>query len=176
MGELIIKYKIDDISEVSSLSELEGGIYVQYNNVILTKAINDENDDGYLGNFLFSEIWKLIDGITDLLNHKKITVYIVEMFMGFSLEPENGQVKFSIIPVNLKGEFADDIINRYPCGMKGCPIPSKLLYNTIIKMGSEFINDLTINYNQLDQHGEIEAFKNTLKEAEELVDEYNKTY
>lgn len=176
MDKLKIKYKIDDTSDIPNLYALEGGIYVEYNNVILTKAINVEDDDGYLGNFLFSEIWGLIDGITDLLNHKKITVYIVEMFMGFSLEPENGQVKFSIIPVDLKGGFADDIINRYPCGMKGCPIPSKLLYNTIIKMGNEFINDLTINYNQLDQHGEIEAFKNTLKEVEELVDKYNKTH
>jgi hypothetical protein len=178
MPQFSISYKIDDAEinpeEVTDWYEIGGGMCVKYGDIILTRS-NAKDDDGYIGNWVFNEILALISRIPRLMRGEKCIVDIEELFTGFSMEPKNNQIYFSVIPMHLEPKIAEEAINMYPRSAKACPIPAKLFYNGVIDLGHRFLNDIKkmyINFNKK----EIENYRELLKDAEELVDEYNKTH
>lgn len=177
MDKLKIKYKIDDTSDISNLYELEGGIYVEYNGLVLTRALNAEEDDGYIGNFLFSELSSWIEGIPALIAGKVFRTYIAEIFMAFRFEPKNDQVYFSVVSGTTSDEKYLRIYSMYPrCDTDGCPIPSKLFYRESIRMGIAFSDDIKKNYPWLIQHDELEIFDKVLKEVEDAVEQHYRAH
>lgn len=176
MSNLIIKYKIDEYNpDISDVSELEGGIYVQYDNTILTKPIDYESD-GYIGNFLFYEIWDWIGGIPDLINNKKIKVKILESFIAFRFVLKDDFVYFSIVNDTLNEDMLKGVSGMYPGGVEGYPIPIRPFLNESVEMGKKFLNDIKNKYPHLDNTDGLKGFMKTLKEVEEFVKMYNRTH
>lgn len=178
MPELTISYKIDDDElspeDVKNSYEISGGISVKYGNAILTKT-NIEGDDGYVGNYLYHEVYGLITGIIKLIGGEKQICEIEEEFKGLMMNPINGQIFFAVIPLHLRKEIASERMKLYPCGPDGCPIPAKQFFNSVVKMGHDFLSDITVRYTNLNPV-DIHSFSQALKDTEEVVGEYNKAH
>jgi hypothetical protein len=177
MSKFIIHYKIDedvDPQKVKDQWSIGGSTSIQYNDVVLTKS-KFEGDDGYLGNWIFDEILGFIKAIKWLSMGEGYINEIMEESIGFYTKFKDDQVFFSVVPVGIDDEFAEDIRKGYPCGEKGCPIPAKLFYNEVVRVGYEFLNDIIKKYKNFNKK-EIEEYRKLLKDSEELVDKYNKTH
>jgi hypothetical protein len=178
MPKFIICYKIENAHKnpegVTDWYNIHGYMCVKYMDVILTKSYA-EGDDGYLGNWIFEEIFNLISTIPQLMRGERCVVDIEEEFTGFFLEPKNNQVYFSVIPMHLEPKIAEQEIHTYPYGPKGYPIPAKLFYNGVIDLGHRFFNDIIERYSNFNKE-EMEKYGELLKSTEELVEKCNNTH
>ncbi|WP_424357945.1 hypothetical protein [Methanocella sp. MCL-LM] len=176
MTGFTINYKIEDSSikpeSVREWYQLNGGIRVIFNDIILTKNVQAPDDEGFIGNYILYEIPEIIEAIPRLIEGQKCMISIEEDMIGISLDLTDGQVYFSIVSTQHECRWAIDTTESYPCGERGCPIPAKIFFAGVIDLGEKFIADVSQRYVNL--HNYVKDIKTTLDYASKVAEDYDK--
>ena len=91
MSGLKIKVNVEnlDTGYFEDAWGIEGGLLVEINGTILTKRVDDSNDSGFRGDYVFFNLFDWLTSIPKLLSGQSCQYQLIDSVETFIFEPKN---------------------------------------------------------------------------------------
>jgi len=165
MSDLKIKFHIDNLDKeyFEDAWEIEGGLSIEKDGLVLTKRIDDEKDDGFRGDYVFFNILDWLSSVPKLLSGQRCKIDLIEEPVAFLFRPDEDVVYFKYFIEGI-GSLTENENKRYPNYEDGTPIAAKELIPEIINAGEKFIETVEL---KIKEKSDVIDFKKKLLYAKE---------
>ncbi|WP_321429454.1 hypothetical protein [uncultured Methanolobus sp.] len=170
MAEIEIKYCIDNLDSAPFTDEwdIEGGLSITKDDVTLTKRIDDSNDYGFRGDYIFYNLETWVNSVPNICNGERCRLSFVDSQEIFSLISKGKITCFKYYTEGI-GQLIERENERYPNHEEGTPLKTDQLILEIIRIAELFID--FIGPKIKDKLDEI-RFRQSLEEAKEAYNQY----
>lgn len=170
MSNVKIEFNIEDLNSdyYENAWDAEGGLLIKKNDTILTKRIDDPNDDGFRGDYVFFNLMDWLTSTLELLEDKKCYCQLINGGGTFFFEPKENFTYFKFY-LEGTGHLIEDENKRYPNHEEGTPLKTDELVLEIIRIAELFIDSLSP---KIKDKLDVIRFKQSLEEAREVYDQY----
>jgi hypothetical protein len=171
MSYIKIKYCISNLDSAPFKDEwdIDGGLSIIKNGIALTKRIDDPDDDGFRGDYVFYNLERWVDSVPKIFNGEECKLYFVDSQEIFLFIPREGITYFKYYTEGLVGQLVERENKRYPNHEDGTPLKTNELIPEIIKVSELFIESLGP---KIKDKSDYIRFKQALEEAREAYDQY----
>ncbi|WP_094229147.1 hypothetical protein [Methanolobus psychrotolerans] len=172
MSEIEIKYCIDNLDSAPFKDEwdIEGRLSITKDSVTLTKRIDDSDDDGFRGDYIFYNLERWVDSVPKICNGERCKLYFIDSQEIFMFIPKGEITCFKYYTEGI-GQLVERENKRYPNHEEGIPLKTDELVLEIIRVSELFIDSVGP---KIKDKSDIIRFKQSLKEAREAYDQYLK--
>jgi hypothetical protein len=182
MSNIKIRYCIDNLDSAPFEDEwhIEGGLSIAKDDIVLTKEMDNPNDDGFRGDFVFSNLEDWLDSVPNLCQGEECRLQLIDSTETFLFSPkgestyfkyyieDSGQVYDS---VERKQITVEDVNKRYTNYEEGTPLKTDELVLEIIRVSELFIDTLGP---KIKSKSDVIRFNQTLEDAREAYELYIK--
>ncbi|WP_094229151.1 hypothetical protein [Methanolobus psychrotolerans] len=178
MAHIEIKYCIANLNSAPFGDEwdIEGGLSVAKDCLILTKEINDPEDKGFRGDSIFYILERWVASIPKMFQGDMSEISFVDSQEGFLFTPK-GEFTFFKYFIGGSGKIlskdgvlsVEEINKRYPNHEEGTPLKTDELVLEIIRIAELFIDSIGP---KIKDKSDVIGFKQSLEEAREVYDQY----
>ncbi|HII80746.1 MAG TPA: hypothetical protein HA261_10240 [Methanosarcina sp.] len=180
MSSIKIKYCIDNLNSAPFESgwDIEGGLSITQNDLTLTKIIDDPNDDGFRGDFVFFNLKGWLHSVPKLFFGERCEVELIDSQEIFLFAPKDDFTYFKYFIGGMGSVFdvgtgksirIEEINKRYPNHENGTPIKTEELVLEIIRVSELFIESLGP---KIEDKSDVINFKQALDDAREAYELY----
>ncbi|NPE30582.1 hypothetical protein HNV12_22035 [Methanococcoides sp. SA1] len=182
MSDIKIKYCIDNLDSAPFEDEwdIEGGLSIAKDDLVLTKEINHPEDDGFRGDSIFYILERWVNSVPKMFQGEMCEVNLIDSQEGFLFTPkgEFTYLKYLIggtqpfLDVSTKQLITVEEINkRYPNHEDGTPLKTDELALEIIRNAELFIDSIGP---KIKDKSDVIRFKQALEGAREAYESYVK--
>ncbi|KKG11246.1 MULTISPECIES: hypothetical protein [unclassified Methanosarcina] len=182
MSDIKINFCIDnsDSDSFESGWDIEGGLSITINGLILTKRMDDPNDDGFRGDFVFFNLKGWLHSVPKLCFGERCEVELIDSQEIFLFAPKDDFTYFKYFIGGMGSVFdvgtgksirIEEINKRYPNHEDGTPIKTEELVLEIIRLSELFIESLGP---KIEDKSDVISFKQALDDAWEAYESYVK--
>lgn len=180
MSSIKIKYCIDNLDSAPFEDEwdIEGGLSIAKDDLLLTKEINDPADEGFRGDSIFYIIERWVGLVPKMFQDEISEVNFVDSPEGFLLIPKGKFTHFKYF-IGGSGEIitkdgirsVEDENKLYPNYEEGTPLKTDELVLEIIRVSELFIESLGP---KIEDKSDVIRFKQALDDARDAYESYVK--
>ena len=170
MPNLKLKYYIENLNtgQFEDTWEIEGGLSIIKDGLILTKRIDDNDDDGFRGDYVYFNLYDWLTSVPKLLSGQRCKIDFYESVVAFLFRPD-GDVTYFKYFIEGMGQLVENENKRYPNHEDGTPINTKELVLEIIKTSEEL---LLLLEPKIKDKSDIEGFKEAISDAREAYESF----
>jgi len=171
----------------NKLNVIPGSLRIVIGNTVVTKHMDEDNDHGYRGGFIYHILIECVGSIPRLFAGKRCKVDLIDGVGLFIFTPQGNLTYVKNMDFDPDDDMSDRVIRidkdgkdvivscdsqnrRYPDYPIGTPVPTILFAKEIIRVGEEFLNLLELNRSSDDEH--IIKFCDILLETKDYFREY----
>lgn len=171
MSDIKIKYCIDNLDSAPFEDEwdIEGGLSIAKDSLLLTKKLNDTEDEGFKGDSIFYILERWVDSVPKMFQGESCEVNFVDSQEGFLFIPKGEFIYFKYFIggsgkiLSKDGVLSVEKINkRYPNYEEGTPLKTDELVLEIIRVSELFIESLGP---KIEDKSDVIRFKQALDDA-----------
>ena len=165
MSGLKIKVNIENLDTefFEDAWGIEGGLLVEINGTILTKRIDDPNDSGFRGDYVFFNLIDWLTSIPKLISGHSCQYQLIDSVETFIFEPKNELTYFKYF-IKGMGQLVERENKRYPNHKDGTSINTNEFIIEIITISEKF---LALLEPKINDKTDIKAFKQALFDSNE---------
>lgn len=174
MSCIKIQFHIDNINNkecFEDVLEIEGGLSIEKDGLVLTKRIDDEKDDGFRGDYVFFNLKNWLTSVPKLIINQRCEIIFIESTERFLFRPEGDVIYFKYF-IEGMGSLIENENKRYPNYEDGTPIAAKELMPEIINASEKFIETVEL---KIKNKSDVIEFKEELLHAKKAYQEYLKS-
>lgn len=173
MPYLKIEYVIYNLDKecFEDALEIEGGLSIEKDGLILTKRIDDEKDDGFRGDYLYLNVLDWLTSVPKLLLRQWCKIDFYESTETILFLPERDMIYFKYFLEGI-GTLTENENKRYPNYDDGTPIATKELIQEIINVSEKFIETVEL---KIKKKSDVIDFNKELSHVKKVYQEYLKT-
>lgn len=170
MSNIKIQFHIDNIDKecFEDALEIEGGLSIEKDGLILTKRIDDEKDNGFRGDYVFFNLKNWLTSVPKLIFRQWCKINFYESTETFLFLPNEDVIYFKYFLEGI-GSLTEDENKSYPNYEDGTPIAKKELIPEIINVSEKFIEIIEL---KIKNKSDVIGFKKELLYAKKLYKEY----
>jgi hypothetical protein len=178
MSKIEINYCIANLDSAPFEDEwdIEGGLSVAKDGLLLTKEINDPEDKGFRGDSIFYILERWVASIPKMFQGEISEISFVDSQEGVLFTPKEGFTFFKYFIggsgkiLSKNGVLSIEEINkRYPNHEEGTPLKTDELALEIIRVSELFIDSIGP---KIKDKSDVIRFKQSLEEAREAYNQY----
>jgi hypothetical protein len=182
MSDIKIRYCIDNLSSAPFEDEwdIEGGLFISKDDIVLTKEMDNLNDDGFRGDYVFFNLERWVDSVPKLFHGEECRLGLIDSQETFLFAPKGEFTYFKYViggsghlydSVERKQISVEDVNKRYPDYEEGTPLKTDELVLEIIRVSELFIDTLGP---KIKDKSDVIRFNQALEDAREAYDLYVK--
>ncbi len=169
MSNVKIKFHIDNLDKecFEDAWDIEGGLSIEKDDLVLTKRIDDEKDDGFRGDYVFFNILHWLSSVPELLSGQRCKIDLLEEPVAFLFLPIDKMIYFKYFIEGI-GSLTENENKRYPNYEDGTPIATEDLISEIINVSENFIKTVE---KKVQKKSDIIEFQKELLHAKKVYQE-----
>lgn len=173
MSNIKIEFHIDNLDKeyFEDAWEIEGGLSIEKDGLVLTKRVDNEEDDGFRGDYVYLNLFDWLTSAPKLILRQRCKIDFYESTQAFLFRPEGDVIYFKYFIEGI-GSLTENENKRYPNYEDGTPIAAKELIPEIINASEKFIETVEL---KIKNKSDVIEFKEELLHAKKAYQEYLKS-